>query len=87
MIDSFPIVPLSLQGAEEFGELKNEYRKKIEKTGISKGNLQKRLKGDTVDLIMAGSAMAENAIFVSNDGIFEEIQEIRPNFLLEDWTK
>ncbi|MBF0526944.1 MAG: hypothetical protein HQK56_17805, partial [Deltaproteobacteria bacterium] len=59
MIDSFPIVPLSLQGAKEFGKLKNEYRKKAEKTGISKGNLRKKLKGDTVDLIMAGSAMAE----------------------------
>ncbi|MBF0551307.1 MAG: type II toxin-antitoxin system VapC family toxin [Deltaproteobacteria bacterium] len=87
MIDSFSLIPLSVKAAEEFGKLKNEYRKKIEQTGIKKKELKNKLRGDTVDLILAASAIAEGAILVSNDKIFEEIREMRPNFLMEDWTK
>ncbi|MBF0475469.1 MAG: type II toxin-antitoxin system VapC family toxin [Deltaproteobacteria bacterium] len=81
MLDSFTIISLSVEGAEEFGKLKNEYR--IDQ----KKDLQKKLKVDTVDLMMAGTAIAKNAIFVSNDKIFGEIKKMRPDFLLEDWTK
>ena len=75
----FDIMNLSEEGAEVFGEMKLKYR--IE-TGIS----QKAIKQHNIDLMLASTAISENAVLVSNDRIFEQIQNIYPNLLLENWT-
>ncbi|MBF0495337.1 MAG: PIN domain-containing protein [Deltaproteobacteria bacterium] len=87
LLKKFPILPLSIAGAKEFGKLKDEYRKILEKVITKKKDLKKHLERKSIDLMLAGSAIAENAIFVSNDEIFETIKEMRPDFRLENWTR
>lgn len=79
MIKHFDILPLSEKGAEIFGMLKAEY---IRQTGI----LKDAVKRHDIDLMVASSAMAENAVLVSNDRIFSRLKKMRSDFLLEDWT-
>ncbi|MBF0551099.1 MAG: PIN domain-containing protein [Deltaproteobacteria bacterium] len=86
ILDIFTVIPLPVKGAEQFGELKNAYRAKMEQA-TTKKELVKNLERVNIDLMLASSAIAENAIFVSNDEIFEEVREIWPDFLLENWTK
>ena len=75
----FEIVNLSETGAEIFGKVKARYRKS---TGIS----QKALERHNIDIMLAASAISENAVLVSNDRIFERIQEIYPDLLIDNWT-
>jgi predicted nucleic acid-binding protein len=75
----YSIITLLENQVEIFANLKQKYQKKI---GISKKSLDKH----NVDLMIASTAIAENAILVSNDKIFKEVKNIHPDFLLEDWT-
>ena len=79
MIKHFEILSLSEKGAEIFGILKAEY---IKHTGIVK----EAVKRHDIDLMMASSAIAENAVLVSNDRIFTRLKKVCSDFLLEDWT-
>lgn len=76
----FEIVPLDVIGSEIYGELKNQYKKK---TDFGK----ERLKKETVDLIIASSAIERKAIIVSNDGIFPTISKFRNDLKFENWTQ
>jgi predicted nucleic acid-binding protein len=78
-LELFQVLPLSMKGAEIFGGIKSLYRKE---TGIS----PKALERHNTDLMLASSAIAENAILVSNDHIFEQLKELYPDFLFENWT-
>jgi len=80
MTENFEILPLSLKGPEIFGILKTGYRKQ---TGITKEAVKKH----DIDFMIASSAIAENAILVSNDKIFNQFKNIHPKFLLENWTE
>jgi len=75
----FPVLPLTKAGSEIFGELKALYRMK---TGISK----KAITHHNIDFMLASSAMAEGAILVSNDTIFQTIHKENATFLFENWT-
>lgn len=75
----FPILPFTEKGSEIFGHLKAEYMKQ---TGISK----KAVKRHDIDFMLASSAIVERAILISNDGIFEQLRGIRPDFRPENWT-
>lgn len=72
-----PIIPLSLEGATVFGELKNKY----------KASSRKDLERHNSDFMIASSAIAEGAILVSNDKIFEGIKKLRKGFKLENWAE
>ncbi len=74
----FKIIPLDLREMELFADLKVLYKKK---TGINK----KAMKKNDLDILIASTAMAENAILISDDGIFEKLSEIEPNFKYENW--
>lgn len=76
---SFCILPLTEKSAQAFGQIKAEYKRK---TGISK----KAIERHNIDFMLASSAIAENAILVSNDAIFKTIQQIYPQFKYENWT-
>jgi predicted nucleic acid-binding protein len=76
----FPILPLSEKGAEIYGEIKAMYRKD---TGIQK----KPLKKHDVDFILSSTAVEYDLILVSNDSIFQKIQEIFDNLSVENWTR
>jgi predicted nucleic acid-binding protein len=56
-LDLFEILPLTLKGAEIYGEIKTLYEKH---TGIGK----KEIKRHTVDLILASTAIEANAIII-----------------------
>jgi predicted nucleic acid-binding protein len=62
----FEIIPLDLKEAEIYADLKVAYKNY---TGINK----KSMKKNDIDLLIASSAIAKNAILVSNDKIFEII--------------
>jgi predicted nucleic acid-binding protein len=75
----FPVMPLARAGAAIFGDLKTKYRH-------STGALGKSLKRNDIDFILASTAIAENATLVSNDKIFEVVQQIEPTLQLENWA-
>ena len=81
LIDSyiryFSVLPLNQNGAEKFGTIKTAYRKHA---GIN----QKALERHNIDFIIAGSALAENAVLVSNDNIFENLKVIVPELRQEN---
>jgi predicted nucleic acid-binding protein len=79
MLHLFEILSVPVTGAKIFGRIKMAYRNK---TGIS----QKSLDQHNVDFIIAGSAIAEDAILVSNDKIFMAIREIEPTLKLKNWA-
>jgi predicted nucleic acid-binding protein len=75
------ILPLTLQGAQIFGEIKELYRtvKQIGKKALQKHN---------VDLVIAATAIEHQATLVSHDNkdkIFELLDENRNDFEWEDW--
>ena len=81
ILQLFYIIPLSEEGAKTFGELKACYRRNTDKK-LKKGFLEKH----NVDFMIASSAIAFDAVLVSNDKLFKKIQSIFPRLRLEDWT-
>jgi len=79
-LDLFEILPLTLKGAEIYGEIKTLYEKH---TGIGK----KEIKRHTVDLILASTAIDANAVIVSDDRIFKTIKDFYPSLLAENWKE
>ncbi|MBF0258726.1 MAG: type II toxin-antitoxin system VapC family toxin [Desulfamplus sp.] len=80
LIDThFTVLPTTRQGAKLFGNLKVRY---VKKYGM-KTNIAKR---DDIDLILASTAITENAVIVSNDGVFKKLQAINPDLKHENWT-
>lgn len=73
------IVPLDLKEVDIFASLKSNYK---QQTGIDKNSIKKH----NVDFLIASSAIAENAILVSNDKIFESIAKIDPSLRCENWA-
>lgn len=76
---SFPFIPLSETGAEIFGSLKSQYRNI---TNIKSKNIAR----NNIDFMLAASAIENNAILVSTDGIYQTIRTFRNDFVCEDWT-
>lgn len=77
---------LTKQGAEIFGELKEQFQKYKEQIGEKLG--KRSLPKHNVDLIIAATAIELGATLVSNDkAIFTLIQKIRSDFTWEDWVK
>jgi predicted nucleic acid-binding protein len=79
--DKITILPLTMQGAQIFGEIKELYRTI---KGIGKKALQKH----NVDLIIAATAIEHQATLVSHDNkdkIFEILAQNRNDFFWEDW--
>jgi len=76
----FDVIPLDLKEMEIYADLKVAYKKY---TGITKKNAKK----NDLDLLIASTAIAENAILISNDKIFETLSEIEPNLQYENWLK
>ena len=77
---SFPSLPLSENGAKIYGRLKAVYKNH---TGIS----SKALRRHNLDLILAGTAVEQNAILVSNDRLFLKLVQLEPELRLENWAE
>lgn len=76
---ALPVVPLSGKGAEIFGVLKSKYQKL---SGLKKHGLSRH----TVDIMIASSAIELDAILVSNDKLFTDIQSREPRLKLDNWA-
>ena len=87
LLNRLPVIPLNRTGAKIFGELKYAYRKKIETNFKSKSETEKHLQKKNVDLIIASSAIETGAILVSNDNLFAQLEDLRPDFSTENWAK
>jgi predicted nucleic acid-binding protein len=81
ILQLFYIMPLSINGAEIFGEIKASYKRNSDKK-LKKGILEKH----NVDFMIASSAIDYEAVLISNDKIFKQIQILFPKLMLEDWT-
>lgn len=74
---TFPIVPLSDTGGKIFGELKTTYQNHY---GLPRTALAR----DSVDLMIASSALEAGLVLVSHDQVFLKIQVIQPSLQVED---
>lgn len=79
VLEIFEITSLSLEGSKLFGELKKQYQ---EHTGVQDKPLQRH----NFDIILASSALKENAVLVSNDRIFKNLAELITDFQFENWA-
>jgi len=74
------IFSLDANGASFFSQLKLRYKKA---TGIR----AKDAKKNDLDLVIASIVMGQEAILISNDGIFKKLAELEPKFRHENWLK
>jgi predicted nucleic acid-binding protein len=77
--NKFTVVGLSRRGASLFGDLKAEYRRTM-------GIAPNALKRNDIDLLIASVALAQGAILVSNDRLFESVIHLNSDFRLENWA-
>jgi len=80
LLDFFGVLPATKKETQIFGVLKSTYQRT---TGINK----KALARHNVDFIIASTAIANEAILVSNDHIFFDIQKHYTPFKIENWTE
>jgi predicted nucleic acid-binding protein len=73
------IVPLTEAGAEAFATLKHAYRRQT-------GATEKTIGRHNIDLVLASTAIVEDAVLVSNDGMFETLVALEPRLKVENWT-
>jgi len=74
------IFSLDTNGATYFSQLKLQYKKF---TGIT----AKDAKKNDLDLVIASIVMSQEAILISNDGIFKKLTELEPKFKYKNWLK
>jgi len=74
------IFSLDAKGATLFSQLKLRYKKA---TGIT----TKDAKKNDLDLLIASIVMGQEAILISNDGIFKRLAKLEPKFKHENWLK
>ena len=74
------IIPLDMKEIDIFANLKTKYKKA---TGINKNAIKRH----NLDLLIASTAIAMDAIIVSDDGIFEKLMEIEPSLKYENWLR
>ncbi len=78
------ILPLTIEQAEIFGEIKEQFQKKKTEMGEKMG--KRSLPKHNIDLMIAATAIESGAVLVSNDKkMFELIQNICSDFRWEDW--
>ena len=74
------IIPLDMKEVEIFAKLKTKYKAS---TGISKNAIKRH----NLDLLIASTAIALDAIIVSDDAIFKKLAEIESQLLYENWLE
>ena len=77
---SFEIVPLDESSAMVYGKLKSSYRK-------SSGKKAKDMVKHNIDLMIASTAIAENATLISADQLYPKLSRINPALYFENWTE
>ncbi len=78
-LENFKLLWLEIWIENIFVNLLDSYMKL---TWISEGSIKKHY----FDLLIASIAIQNNAILISNDKIFENVKQIIPDFLYENWA-
>jgi predicted nucleic acid-binding protein len=74
----FSVIPLSLEAAGVFGQLK--------KSLIDSRKLSKRgSKSHNIDLMTAATAISESCVLVSDDSLYGDLQKLGSGLKLEIW--
>jgi len=76
----FTCLPLTAYGAQLFGELKKLFK-------ASQAMSQENIKKNSIDFIIAASALENNAILVSADKIYQSIYTSNTQLIIENWTR
>lgn len=77
----FEVLNLGRNDAQVYGRLKEGFR---QKTGINKNALKRH----SIDITLAGVAIANNCILISNDKIYSHhLQAIEPRLQTVQWKK
>ena len=80
LLDLFDVLPLTLEGARIYGEIKTQYENH---TGIGRTEIKRH----SVNFILAGTAIELDAVVVSDDRIFTIIKEFYPSLHFENWKE
>ena len=80
VLDNFRLLPLTLRGSKNYGKLKSAYK------SHSKAK-SKAMKGHTIDIILAATALEHDAVLVSNDRIYLTLKELNPDLKVENWAE
>ena len=80
IVNTFRLLPLSLSLSRRFGNLKAAFK------FFSKAK-SNTMKGHTVDIILAATALEYDAVMVSNDRIFLLLKEVEPALKIENWAR
>lgn len=74
----FAILPLSAEAARLFGHLKASLRQTRQLS-------DRGAKAHNIDLMVAATALTEDCILVSGDGIYQDVQQVHPDLKLQNW--
>jgi predicted nucleic acid-binding protein len=76
----FKILPLSIEAARVYGELKAAL---TEARGLGK----KSSRSYNIDLMIAATAIVEDSILVSSDAVYKELRKSHPALVVENWSQ
>ncbi len=79
ILDFYTILPLTERGSQIYGRIKYLYKQ-------ASGTKYRAMKAHTVDMIIASTALEQNAILVSSDSIYQQLQELEPTLQRENWA-
>ncbi|MDY7094981.1 MAG: type II toxin-antitoxin system VapC family toxin [Acidobacteriota bacterium] len=77
-LEVFEILPLSLNGAQLYGELRARYEREV-------GASAKAVSRHTSDFLLAATALETAAILVSGDHLFTTLRKLEPQLQVENW--
>lgn len=80
ILDTFTLLPLSLIASPTYARLKSAYKTQFQ-------SKTKAMKSHTVDVILAATAIEYDAVMVSADHIFAQLQSIEPKLRVENWAE
>lgn len=75
----FQIVPLKIEFAETYGEIKTQLKNYW-------GSNTKAMKKHNVDLLIASTSLIEKSTLIAHDTIYKDLAEINSQFQYENWT-
>lgn len=77
-LDVFEILPLSLAGAQRYGQLRSRYEREV-------GATTRATNRHASDFLLAATALDTAAILVSSDRLFTKLRTLEPQLQVEDW--
>lgn len=79
ILDFYIVLPLTEQGSRIYGRIKYLFKQSF-------GTNYQTMKTHTVDMIIASTALEQNAILVSSDAIYQQLQGLEPALKRENWA-